>query len=108
MKPKYSFCLLLFFLLMGSSASQLRAQDWAIKSNIVYDATATINLGVEIGLAPKWTLDVSGNLNAWSKDENTRWKHWLVNPRHAIGSATASHATSSEHTPLVVHSTSAA
>lgn len=80
MKPKYSFCLLLFFLLMGSSASQLRAQDWAIKSNIVYDATATINLGVEIGLAPKWTLDVSGNLNAWSKDENTRWKHWLVQP----------------------------
>ena len=80
MKPKYSFCLLLFFLLMGSSASQLRAQDWAIKSNIVYDATATINLGVEIGLAPKWTLDVSGNLNAWSKDEQTRWKHWLVQP----------------------------
>lgn len=80
MKPKYSFCLLLFFLLMGSSVSQLRAQDWAIKSNIVYDATATINLGVEIGLAPKWTLDVSGNLNAWSKDENTRWKHWLVQP----------------------------
>lgn len=80
MKPKYSFCLLLFFLLMGSSVSQLRAQDWAIKSNIVYDATASINLGVEIGLAPKWTLDVSGNLNAWSKDENTRWKHWLVQP----------------------------
>ena len=80
MKPKYSFCLFLFFLLMGSSITQVRAQDWAIKSNVVYDATATINLGVEIGLAPKWTLDISGNLNAWSKDEQTRWKHWLVQP----------------------------
>ncbi len=80
MKPKYSFCILVFLLLMGSSMSQVRAQDWAIKSNVLYDATATINLGVEIGLAPKWTLDISGNLNAWSKDEQTRWKHWLVQP----------------------------
>lgn len=96
MKPKYSFCILVFLLLMGSSMSQVRAQDWAIKSNVLYDATATINLGVEIGLAPKWTLDISGNLNAWSKDEQTRWKHWLVQPearywfcdrfsRHSIG-----------------------
>lgn len=80
MKLKYSFCILVFLLLMGSSMSQVRAQDWAIKSNVLYDATATINLGVEIGLAPKWTLDISGNLNAWSKDEQTRWKHWLVQP----------------------------
>ena len=80
MKPKYSFCILVFLLMMGSSMSQVRAQDWAIKSNVLYDATATINLGVEIGLAPKWTLDISGNLNAWSKDEQTRWKHWLVQP----------------------------
>lgn len=80
MKPKYSFCILVFLLLMGSSMSQVRAQDWAIKTNVLYDATATINLGVEIGLAPKWTLDISGNLNAWSKDEQTRWKHWLVQP----------------------------
>ena len=80
MKPKYSFCILVFLLLMGSSMSQVRAQDWAIKSNVLYDATATINLGVEIGLAPKWTLDISGNLNAWSKDKQTRWKHWLVQP----------------------------
>jgi hypothetical protein len=80
MKPKYSFYLLLLALLMGGSVSKVNAQEWAIKTNVVYDATATINLGVEIGLAPKWTLDISGNLNAWSKDEQTRWKHWLVQP----------------------------
>ena len=80
MKPKYSFYLLLLAFLMGGSVSKVNAQEWAIKTNVLYDATATINLGVEIGLAPKWTLDISGNLNAWSKDEQTRWKHWLVQP----------------------------
>lgn len=60
--------------------SHVSAQDWAVKTNIVYDATATANLGVEIGLAPKWTLDFSGNLNAWSKNDKTKWKHWLLQP----------------------------
>ena len=34
-----------------------------MKSNILYDASGTINLGAEVGLAPRWTLDVSGNYN---------------------------------------------
>ena len=79
MKAKYIFCLLLFTFLTGSM-SQLRAQSWAVKTNLAYDATATANIGVEIGLAPKWTLDVSGNLNAWSKNDKTKWKHWMIQP----------------------------
>jgi opacity protein-like surface antigen len=80
MKPKYSFCLLLLLLFIGGGTSRVSAQDWAIKTNIVYDATATVNLGVEVGLAPKWTLDISGNFNAWSKNEATKWKHWFAQP----------------------------
>ncbi len=81
MRPKYSFCLLLLFLFIGGGEfSQVSAQKWAIKTNAIYDATATANLGIEIGLAPKWTLDISGNLNAWSKNEATKWKHWMVQP----------------------------
>lgn len=57
----------------------LYSQSLAIKSNLIYDAIAVANLGVEIPLAPKWTLDVSGNLNAWTIN-NHRWKHWLVQP----------------------------
>lgn len=79
MKRKLSFCLL-FALMFFAGLSHVSAQDWAVKTNIVYDATATANLGVEIGLAPKWTLDFSGNLNAWSKNDKTKWKHWLLQP----------------------------
>ena len=39
-----------------------------------------INLGVETGLAPKWTLDITGDFNAWTLSHGRRWKHWLVRP----------------------------
>lgn len=61
-------------------ASEVKAQKVAIKTNLVYDATATINAGLEFGLAPKWSLDVSGNFNAWSFSNEARWKHWAVQP----------------------------
>ena len=56
------------------------AQDVAIKTNLLYDATLTPNLGVEVGLAPRWTLDVSGNLNLWTIGDGHKWRHWLVQP----------------------------
>ena len=70
--------LLLILLFIG--AFSLQAQDVAVKTNLLYDATATINLGAEIGLAPKWTLDLSGNYNGWSFNDNKKWKHWMAQP----------------------------
>lgn len=60
-------------------APSLKAQDFALKSNLLSDAALSPNLGLEVGLAPKWTLDVSGQLNAWPVKDR-RWKHWLVQP----------------------------
>lgn len=56
------------------------AQNVGIKTNLLYDATSTINLGFEVGTGPKWSLDVSGNLNPWTFDDNRKMKHWLVQP----------------------------
>lgn len=56
------------------------AQKVAVKTNLLYDATSTLNLGVEFGLAKKWTLDVSGNYNPWTFSDNHKFKHWLVQP----------------------------
>ena len=79
MKPKHCLFYLLILLVFGG-VSEARAQKWAIKTNALADATATLNVGVEMGLAPKWTLDISGNYNAWSKNDATKWKHAFVQP----------------------------
>jgi hypothetical protein len=56
------------------------AQELAVKTNLLYDATTTGNIGVEAGLSKKWTLDVSGNLNPWTFSNNKKIKHWMVQP----------------------------
>ena len=72
-------CFLLVF------ATSIHAQEqgtktylpkFAIKTNALYWATSTPNLGFEVALAKKLTLDVSGNYNPWkfSKDKSsTGW-----------------------------------
>lgn len=74
---KRFFRLVIGLLLM---ATGVMAQEVAVKTNILYDATATFNLGVETGLSRKWTLDVSGNYNPWTFSHNRKWKHWLIQP----------------------------
>ena len=41
-------------------------QNLGIKSNLLYDATSTINLGIEYAISDKLTLDVSMNFNPWA------------------------------------------
>ena len=50
--------LMLILIIVGCSVSETKAQKVALKSNLLYDATATMNLGLEFGLARKWTLDI--------------------------------------------------
>ena len=52
----------------------------AFKTNVIYDATATINLGVEFALAPKTTMDISGDLHPWVLPNGWRLTHYLVQP----------------------------
>lgn len=72
-------CLLLLAMALFF-AQEVKAQKVAVKTNIVYDIAANINAGVELGLAPKWTFDVSGNFNAWDMSHDRKWKHWFVQP----------------------------
>lgn len=55
-------------------------QTVALKTNLVDDALMDINLGVEVGVAPKWTIDVPVSFNAWKLSHDRRWKHWIVQP----------------------------
>lgn len=65
-------------LVLGMTVSA-KAQNVSVKTNLLYDASATVNAGAEIGLAPRWSLDVSGNYNAWTL-KGHKWKHVLVQP----------------------------
>ena len=56
------------------------AQKVAVKTNLLYDATTTLNLGAEFSLAPKWTLDISGNWNPWTFSDNRKWKQLAIQP----------------------------
>lgn len=69
----WSLCLMLTF-------SGISARDFALKTNLLYDATTTVNVGAELEVAPRWSLDLSGNLNAWTFSGGKRWKHWMIQP----------------------------
>ena len=63
--------------LFGTAAM---GQTVALKTNLLYDATATVNAGLELGMAPQWTIDLNGNYNGWSTGGIKKWEHILVNP----------------------------
>ena len=69
----------LMLILLGNMI-HTNAQNVDLKTNLLYDATLSPNLGLEFKLAPKWSLDLSGNLNAWTLKDGRRWKHWLAQP----------------------------
>lgn len=56
--------LLLLAIVVAGAFQTVRGQSVAVKTNLLADGLLSPNLGVEIGLAPKWTLDVDGQLNA--------------------------------------------
>lgn len=71
---------ILLFFMLGCLVIESKAQKIAVKSNLLYDATTTVNLGLEFGLARKWTLDIPVNYNPWKPDNGRRLRHWGVQP----------------------------
>lgn len=57
-------------------------QKFAIRNNLLYDATLTPNLGIEFGIDSLWTVGVNAGLNAWdfNKRKNQKWRHLMVSP----------------------------
>lgn len=77
---KFKRIIRLIVVIMGLSVGKVSAQGIALKTNALYWGTTTPNLGIEVTLAPKWTLDLSGGYNPWTFSDNKKWKHWLVQP----------------------------
>ena len=71
-------CLLAFLLIIAASGFA-RKQNVGIKTNILPDIALSPNLGFEFGLAPKWSLELVGEVNFWTVNDH-KWKHWLAEP----------------------------
>lgn len=69
--------MLLFVLILPVCA---KSQTVGIKTNLVSAAALTPNIGVEIGVGRRWTVDLPAGYNGWILDDGMRWKHWSVQP----------------------------
>ena len=70
---------ILFSVLILSMAQVAVAQKAGIKTNFMGDIALSPNVGVEFGLKPKWTMDITGQINFWDVNHHV-WKHWLLQP----------------------------
>ena len=75
---------LLCALVLGVSGVASANAQFAVKTNLLYDATTTPNLGVEVGVGNKNTLQLFYGLNLWSfdgsNDRQHMLKHWMLMP----------------------------
>lgn len=70
--------ILLFFAIVLCVSS--RGQNVAVKTNLLYDLSANANLALETRVAPKWTTELSGNLNLWKFSNDKQWRNYVIQP----------------------------
>jgi hypothetical protein len=70
----------LIFVFATIAFPAIKSQTVAVKTNLLYDVTTTINMGLEIGLSSKWSLDLPVNYNPWQFDANSKLRHWMIQP----------------------------
>lgn len=76
---RYLTLAVIFLLSFAGTAS---AQKVAVKTNSLYWATATPNMGFEFAMGDRWTFEIAGGYNPWTldKESNIKAKHFLVTP----------------------------
>ncbi len=72
------FIVAILISLLGTG-NDAKAQEAAVKTNILSDVILSPSIGVEVALADKWTAELTGQINAWTINEHN-WKHWLLQP----------------------------
>lgn len=77
---KIKFLVTMFICGFLFTIGNLRAQNVALKTNLLYWGTTTPNLAVEFGLGPKTSLDLVGTYNPFTFSDNRKLKHWSVQP----------------------------
>lgn len=70
----------LFFLLILGWIYPASAQKIAVKTNLLQWATTTPNLGAEVALSRRTTVELSWAYNPWTFSDNRKLQHWKLQP----------------------------
>lgn len=71
---------ILFLFVTLFASTLLYSQVVGVKTNLVMDAMKIINLGAEVGLSKKLTLDLYANYNPWKYKDQKMMKMLAIQP----------------------------
>lgn len=82
MKETKHIVIIFITLLACLNVERMGAQSLALRTNLLYDATLSPNLGAEVRLDSVWSAGINVGFNAWDidKQKNKKWRHVLVSP----------------------------
>ena len=96
MKETKHIVIIFITLLACLNVERMGAQSLALRTNLLYDATLSPNLGAEVRLDSVWSAGINVGFNAWDidKQKNKKWRHVLVSPnvRRYFGHKRDSHS----------------
>lgn len=80
MKSRRFLYWMVVFSVSSLFATQAHAQKLGVKTNALYWASTTPNLGFEIAMSDKTTLEFNGSYNPWTFAGDKKMRFWLVQP----------------------------
>lgn len=77
-----SISLLLVALAFLLGGTECRAQEVSLKNNMLYDATLTPNLGVEVEVDSLWSVGIDFGLRIWPRSDwkTRKYRHLILAP----------------------------
>lgn len=79
-RKSYISASVLLAMLLLLPACKTEGQNIAVKSDLLTGMLSSPNLGVEVRLSERFTLETGFHYNPFPAGENKRWKHWFVQP----------------------------
>lgn len=62
----------------GAGLAEKYTPEFDLKTNLLHDAVGTMNMGGEVKLSPRASLELSVDWNPWTFSGNTIYKEWIV------------------------------
>lgn len=81
-KSKVKLIVASLILAFANFSTTLKAQTLAVKTNALYLATTTPNLGAEVSLGKKHTAQLFFGLNPWKWSDGKSTRHWCLMPEY--------------------------